>query len=235
MAIGRFGDEDDDLDAQENGMDGETDQLDLDEPAEQLPWLESDEDYDQPPVDTVRIAAFAIIGLLAIGLVVGSIWWFTRDRVDPALLADGSIIEAPEGPYKTRPEDPGGKTFDGTGDTSFAVAQGQTREGQIAAEPVLQKTQPAAAPASPDGGEAAESGLVGVQVGAYSTRSGAEQGWSRLVSQYSDLQGLRHRIVEGQADIGTVYRLQALTSDANAADELCNRLKAAGGACQVKR
>jgi hypothetical protein len=41
-------------------------------------------------------------------------------------------------------------------------------------------------------------------------------------------------VVEGQADIGTVYRLQAITADAGAAHALCSQLKAAGLACQVK-
>ena len=41
-------------------------------------------------------------------------------------------------------------------------------------------------------------------------------------------------VVEGKADIGTVYRLQALAGDASGANDLCSRLKAAGVACQVK-
>jgi hypothetical protein len=41
-------------------------------------------------------------------------------------------------------------------------------------------------------------------------------------------------VVEGKADIGTVYRLQALAGDAAGATDLCARLKAAGVACQVK-
>ncbi|MDR2858363.1 MAG: SPOR domain-containing protein, partial [Novosphingobium sp.] len=48
------------------------------------------------------------------------------------------------------------------------------------------------------------------------------------------LAGLRHRVIEGRADIGTVYRLQAVPGDAAAAQALCARLKAAGLACQVK-
>jgi hypothetical protein len=41
-------------------------------------------------------------------------------------------------------------------------------------------------------------------------------------------------VVEGKADIGTVYRLQAVAGNASAANELCGKLKRAGGACQVK-
>ena len=59
-------------------------------------------------------------------------------------------------------------------------------------------------------------------------------GWSRLTQQYSALSGQRYRIVEGKADIGTVFRLQAVPGDAAAAQALCGRLKSAGLACQVK-
>jgi len=73
-----------------------------------------------------------------------------------------------------------------------------------------------------------------VQVGAYSNRATAESGWSKLLTQFPALQGVKHRVVEGQADIGTVYRLQAVTGDLASANSLCSKLKATGGACQVK-
>jgi len=41
--------------------------------------------------------------------------------------------------------------------------------------------------------------------------------------------------VEGEADIGTVYRLQAVAGDAASANRLCSALKGDGVACQVKR
>jgi hypothetical protein len=71
-------------------------------------------------------------------------------------------------------------------------------------------------------------------VAAYSTRASAEAGWARLSTQYELLSGVSHRIVEGTADIGTVYRLQAVPGDAAAAQALCAKLKAEGLACQVK-
>jgi hypothetical protein len=75
---------------------------------------------------------------------------------------------------------------------------------------------------------------VGVQVAAYSDRAAAERGWSQLVGRYSMLSGFHHRIVEGKADIGTVYRLQAMAANTAAANDLCYQLKRAGAACQVK-
>jgi len=41
-------------------------------------------------------------------------------------------------------------------------------------------------------------------------------------------------VLQGTADIGTVYRLQAVAPDAAAANALCATLKASGVACQVK-
>jgi len=224
---------------QEDGA-AESAELAFDDGDESLPWLESDDEYEQPGVDTGRIAAFAVIGLLVVGLLVGAIWWATQGRTGGgAALADGSTIEAPEEPYKTKPEDPGGKTFEGTGNTSFAVAEGQTREGRIVdtspPKPVQTATPAGAQTATQAAAaEADQPAGVGVQVGAYSTRAAAQQGWATLQGRYSALQGVRHRVVEGRADIGTVYRLQAVTGDLAAANSLCAELRSLGGACQVK-
>src|SRR5688572_1879116 len=75
-------------------------QLALAEGGERLPWLESDDDYEQPGVDTGRVLAFAAVGLLAVVLLLGALWWFFGDRTDEALVADGSVIEAPDEPYR---------------------------------------------------------------------------------------------------------------------------------------
>lgn len=221
----------------------EADRLGLAGEETSLPWLESgDEEYDEyQGSDNGRILGFVILGLIALAAIVGGIWWATHRSTDPELVADGSTIPAPEQPYKEAPASPGGKTFDGTGDTSFAVSEGQVRPARlgeqagsasptvdIAPKPAAAASSPAPAPAP---GETA--GGVGVQVGAYSSRAAAEAGWAKLAGNPA-LSGVRHRIVEGQADIGTVFRLQAVAPDAGAAQALCSRMKAAGLACQVK-
>ena len=217
----------------------QTEELDFEHSFDNLPWLESDDDYEDQSVDTARVVIVAILGLLAIVLVAGGVWWATTDRGSGERIAQGETIEAPAGPYKTKPEDPGGKTFAGTGDTSFAVAEGQTREGTIVAAPM---PKPNIDLASGDSNQATETPTqspalagVGVQVGAYSNRADAERGWQTLSGQFEALHGVSHRVVEGQADIGRVFRLQAVPGDVAAANSLCQRLRAAGGACQVKR
>jgi len=214
------------------------DQLTLADGDERLPWLESGDDEDsEGGVDTGRIVGFAMFAVLALAALVAGIWWFGNRGPDPELVADGSTIEAPAGPYKTRPADPGGKTFEGTGNVAPAVGEGRDTEGRIAdAAPRpsvdVPKPGPAAAPAAM--ASAVPSAGIGVQVGAYSSKEAAEAGWQRLLSQTDKLQGVSHRVVQGRADIGTVYRLQAVPGDAAAASRLCTALKADGVACQVK-
>ena len=242
---GGNGDRDDDGDWTQDEAIEPTAQLPLDDGGDRLPWLESAEDEDEDGYyasDSGRLLIFALAGLLALLAIVGAIWWFTRGETD-AQLADGSVIEAPDAPYKEAPKDPGGKTFDGTGDSSFAVSEGQTRPGTLggaseAAAPAPPSPSPsasiAAPKAAPSAAVAASAG-VGVQVGAFSSQASAEAGWSRLAAAHgSILSGVSHRVVAGKADIGTVYRLQAVAGDAAGAQALCGKLKAAGVACQVK-
>jgi len=233
---GTDGDREDSWEDVADGEPLETEQLALNDEDDRLPWLESsdDEDYDEEGSDwgqTLRLAGLAI---LALGAIVGGIYWATHRNPDPALVADGSLISADDKPYKEAPKDPGGKTFDGTGDTSFAVSEGQTRPGQIAGgapapAPAAPAPQAGAAPAAP------ASGGVGVQVGAFSSKDKAEAAWTQLGSKAGGaLSGVSHRVVQGTAEAGTVYRLQAVAPDAGAAQALCSKLKASGISCQVK-
>lgn len=204
---------------------------------ERLPWLESDDDEGQPGVDAGRVAAYSAVGIMALILLLGALWWFTREKSDETLIAEGGLIAAPEGPYKIKPANPGGTKVAGTGDTSFEVAEGREVEGRIAEAPspkpsidIKQKPEPqpsASASAAPSG--------IGVQVGAFSTRALAEKGWQQLTGRLSPLQGRNHRVVEGVVDSGTVFRLQALAGTVVEAEALCRSIKTAGGDCQVKR
>jgi hypothetical protein len=202
---------------------------------ERLPWLESDDDGDElPGVDKGRILGFAALGVLFVMLAAGALWFVTRDARGGKVVADGSVIEAPDEPYRTRPENPGGRQVAGTGDTSFEVAEGREVEGRIAETgapaPRIDRTLAADEPS-----EAAPAAGIGVQVGAYLSREAAEAGWSTLSGRLEPLHGRSHRVVEGVADSGTVFRLQVVAGGIEDAQALCSRIKAAGGDCQVKR
>ena len=238
---GSFGGEDNWFDRPDPSAERE---LALEVADERLPWLESDEDGDEPTgVDTSRLIGLGLILLVVLVVLVGGIWFIANRGLGSEPAPDGSLIVAPPTPYKERPDNPGGKTFAGTGDTSYAVGAGKEVEGRLAtsAPPVAVATPTPTASAStkptPSPSAPAEPGFpagTAVQVGAYSTRSDAEAGWRRLTGQTEVLSGVSHRIVSGRADIGTVYRLQAAGGDKPGAQALCSRLKAAGIACQVK-
>ena len=222
------------------------DELGLGE-TDSLPWLESDEEEEGAGgVDTSQILLFAL-GLIALlGVVVAGVWYVTNRAASGEVIADGSVIAAPEGPIKQHPDDPGGKTFDGTGNVAPVVGEGGSRPGVVAETPLPGGTlgqpagQPSAAPtqpapaAAPAAGQAPATGGVGVQLAAYGTRARAEQGWSDAQRRTDALKGVKYRIVEGKVDIGTVYRLQAVTGTRAEADTLCRALKADGVDCQVK-
>lgn len=210
------------------------DELDL-SADDSLPWLEAEEDDDSAgALAPGQIMGVAAILVLLGAAIVGSIWYFGGRAGETALVADGSVIEAPETPYRERPEDPGGKEFDGTGNIAPVVGEGGEPDGVMATDgsngadanknadkPKQEEAKPAA-------------GSVGVQLAAYSSRARAEQGWNDISRRTEALSGLRYRIEEGVVDIGTVYRLQAVASDRGAADRLCAALKSDGIDCQVK-
>lgn len=221
----------------------ETQRLALDD-NEKLPWLQSDDDEldDYRPSGTGRLLAIGAAGLLLLAALIGGIWWLSHRATADGGLADGSTIKALPGGYKVAPDDPGGKTFAGTGDSAFGVAVGQNRPARLGEQAPIETPAPlptpAAASAAPSPAPSptpAQTGGVGVQVGAYSSRESAEAGWQRLSGRHEALSGLHHRVVEGRADIGTVYRLQAVTGGQAEANALCSQLKAGGLPCQVKR
>jgi hypothetical protein len=220
---------------------GDRDRLALDEGDVRLPWLEGDDEEFEPEKGGVSQGLLlGLLGVVALGLIAAAVIWVVNSRPQQELVADGGVIAAPKEPFKVRPENPGGEVVAGTGDTSFEVAEGQSRSPQIdksgeAPAPGFQTVAPPSAKPSPTASaSAAPVTGVGVQVGAYASREQAEAGWVTLKSQYEALAGMNHRVVQGQADIGTVYRLQAVPGDGAAARALCAGMKAAGMSCQVK-
>lgn len=199
---------------------------------DRLPWLESadDDDDDAGAVDTARLVRFALFGLVLLVGIAGALWFVNQRGPAGPEIVDGGVIRAPAEPYKHVPADQGGKTYAGTGDSAFAVSEGKSTPARLggAEAPVPSPSVDLA----PDAG--ATAGGVGVQVGAYKSQADAEAGWTRLSGNSEVLKGVKHRVIQGTADIGTVYRLQAVAPDAAAANALCSALKASGVACQVK-
>ncbi len=232
----------------EHGGDGvfeAGEQLSLAADQDNLPWLEADDDFEEAGSDH-RIIVFALVAALLLAAILGGGYYLLGGNAGNGnVVPDGSTIEAPDQPYKERPEDPGGSEVAGTGDVSFEVGEGQSIESRLALEtPAPQATpeRPAAAPATaptatPAATPASASATTGVavQVGAYSTRESAANGWVSLRNRFEVLQGLEQRIVATTIDGSTIYRLQAIAADGTAADSVCRAMRANGGDCQVKR
>ncbi len=230
------------IDAEYEELDAADGELDLAD-TDSLPWLESDaEDEDAGGLDTGQIIGFAAGLILLLAAVVGGVWFVSNRAASGEMVADGGVIEAPAGPIKERPQDPGGKEFAGTGSVAPVVGEGGSRPAVVAEEsaaPTASAAKPApmtAPSTAPSTAAAAAANVpgIGVQLAAYGTRARAEQGWSDITRRTDVLSGVKHRVVEGKVDIGTVYRLQAVASSRAEADRLCTALKADGLDCQVK-
>ena len=211
----------------------EEEQLALADEDEDLPWLEADE-YEEEGGFDARLLWIGVFGLLVVGLILSAGWWFLRETPDAELVADGSTIEAPDGPYKERPDDPGGSEVEGTGDQSFEMAEGETTRGRIAddaseARPSIDREQ-----GTEDAAPASDDGAVWVQIAALGNRAAAEAEWSRASGQYGVLSGKRHRILEGEASGTPVFRVQVAHGDRASADATCRAIRNAGGACYVR-
>jgi hypothetical protein len=234
---------------QDNGRDDE--ELEVGD-EDRLPWLEAveedDGDGDGPSV--AKLIAAIVIGLVAIGVIVGGLFWL-GNRGEPG--ASGDVIAAPEGDYKVRPENPGGMNVSGEGQVAAAASAGQTPQGNLnlggtPEAPVTQAPRPAApvaqapapapvrpAPApvpprpAPAPQQPAAAGAT-IQLGAFSSQAGANQAWSALAGRFRYLAPLSHNVVPANVGGRTLYRLRASGADAAS---VCRRLQVAGEACSV--
>src|SRR5699024_9389645 len=113
-----------------------------------------------------QFIALLVLGVLALAVIGGGIWWAVGQPKDKSVMADGSVVAAPKQPYKEKPKDPGGRTFAGTGDTSFAVSEGQTRPARLGESPAAKPIVPEPASAADAAPAQPEPAGVGVQVAA---------------------------------------------------------------------
>ncbi|HEV2746719.1 MAG TPA: SPOR domain-containing protein [Allosphingosinicella sp.] len=215
---------------------------------ERLPWLEAvedDEDGDGP--STAKLIAFVVIGLVAIGLIVGGLFWMgNRSGTGPA-AGEPELIAAPKGDYKIPPGEPGGMKVEGEGDTAFAASEGADPKGNINVdavpeEPLLKappptnapaaapKQAPAAAAPAPKAAPAAPAAAGGatIQLGAFSSQAGANNAWKALAARFGYLAPLSHSVTATASGGKTLYRLRASGPDAKT---LCGRLRVAGESC----
>ena len=212
--------------------DTNNDGLNLDDP-DRLPWLETADGYEYDDgASPLKVGGLVIGGLALLGLIVLGIYWMQRNQTGGVQGGNGELIAAQEGDYKVRPDDAGGKSFEGEGDAAYSASEGKKTASTVAA------TKPAEAAAKPAEKPAADgpvpAGASFVQMGAYSDASSANQAWNALSKRFGFLSGVNKRISEGPGEGGRkVFRLQAIANNAAEAQQLCAKIKAAGEGCLI--
>jgi cell division protein FtsN len=226
---------------------------------DRLPWLEAVESDEEEGLSAQKLMGFLIAALIALGLVVGGIWWL-RSQHGPS--GDNSLIAAQEGDYKVKPDEPGGMKVEGQGDSAFATSEGAEANAKVnmgaqpeapvaatkAVPPVPPKPVasgskavttdvPAASkmPAAPPAAVAATPAAGGalVQLGAYGSQVSADQAWASISGKVAGLSGASKSILPAAVGGNTVYRLRANAGSPSAAAALCSKVKAAGSPCIV--
>ncbi|HYI64860.1 MAG TPA: SPOR domain-containing protein [Allosphingosinicella sp.] len=215
---------------------------------DRLPWLEAvEEEEDEGGPSLAKLVAAILVGLVAIGVIVGGIFWLgNREEAG----ANGDLIAAPEGDYKVEPPDKGGMTVAGEGDTAYAASEGAQPKGNlnvdavpeapvtrappaprpapVAARPAPPPARPAPARPAPAPAPAASGPTI--QLGAFSSQAGANGAWTALAGRFRYLAPLSHAVVSTRVGGRTLYRLRASGADAAG---VCRRLRAAGEDCSV--
>ncbi|MEY4619602.1 MAG: hypothetical protein RIS65_774 [Pseudomonadota bacterium] len=214
--------------------------LNLDDP-NRLPWLETADGsaYDDS-ASPLRIAVMLIAGLVLLAAIIGAIYWLQRNQIGGA-NGNGELIAAPAGAYKVKPQDAGGKRFEGEGDSAFAASEGTKTGATLVpaakttaiAPPAAMASAPVAAPATI---AAAPASTVIVQLGAFGDSAKADAAWAALTKRFGFLAGMNRKIAETNVEGGRkVFRLQAVTANSSEAQQLCAKLKVAGENCLIVR
>ena len=209
---------------------------------EALPWLEAVDDEDEPRgVSAGKMLMALAMVLVGVAIVAGTLFYLGREQ---AGSGPPELIRAPEGPYKIKPEDPGGLDVSGDSGTAYATGAGQDNDAQLdvtrMSEPppppppaegeakVPPKPEPKPEPPKP-----APSGAPGstVQLGAYGSTAKAETAWKMLSSRFPAVAGMTKQVVPYNGG----YRLRAVAGSPDQARAACAAVSAGGENCFVVR
>ena len=209
----------------------------------QLPWLQSVEDEDEPRgVSARKMLAALLVVLLAAALVAATFFWIGRR--DAQMSGPPELIQAPPGPYKIKPPDPGGLDVAGESETAFETSAGEDKDAQLdlskaqqppappkevpkklppneTKEPLPLEPAPVPKPAGPAGSV--------VQLGAFQNTAQAERAWAALSARFPTVRAMNKLIVPFPGGI----RLRASAGSPGEAKQACQALKAAGENCFV--
>ena len=220
---------------------------------DRLPWLEAVEEDERGPSPAKLIAA-VLIGLVAIGIIVGGLFWLGNR----AAGGGGEELIASPGDYKMPAPERGGMQVDNGSSTQVATSEGAEQNATInpnarpeapvtqqqpagqqpgqqaqpqPAQPVQPQNQPAAPPRpQPQQQAQAQPRLSGptIQVGAYPSEAIANQQWQQINQRFPFTRGLQHQVIVYEAGGRTYYRLRAAGAQAR---EACRRMQGSGQPC----
>ena len=213
---------------------------------DQLLWLEAVEDEETAQgLPARKMIAAVLVVLLAIGIVGATLFWLGKR--DASNSGPPELIRAENGPYKVKPDNPGGLDVAGESETAFATSAGEDHDAELdlaavpeapierpspkAAQPVEQaapapaKSQTAAVPAP-----TASPGSM-IQLGFYANGAQANAAWEALAGRFSALGGMTKIVVPYEKG----FRLRAGAASTDEAKRTCQLLKVAGENCFVVR
>jgi hypothetical protein len=213
---------------------------------EQLPWLQAVEDEDEPRgLSARKMLAALMVVLLAALVVAASFFWLGRR--DASQSGPPELIHAPPGPYKVKPENPGGLDISAESETAFETSAGEDRNTQldtsklpkgVTIKPPEDETKAAEAekPAPPPEKKPAELKAAAtpagvIQLGAFANKAQAERAWTALSARFPNIASMQKMIVPFPGGI----RLRAGTGSSAEAKQACDALKAAGENCFVAK
>jgi hypothetical protein len=217
-----------------------------------LPWLEGVDDEDGPRGISAKkmLVALLMVGVAA-AIIAGTFFWLGRR--DAPVVGPPELIRAEPGPYKVKPDDPGGLDVAGESETAFETSAGEDPDSVLdmnklpqgvdapppepvpgaPAEPAPKKLPPnETREPAPDDGPASAGPTI--QLGAYGSTIKAETAWGMLSSRFPEVASLSKSVVSATVNGKAIFRLRAVgsTDQTRAA---CEAMKAAGESCLVVR
>ena len=210
-----------------------------------LPWLEAVDDEDGPTGVSARKMFAALLMVLFAGAIIAATF-FWLGRRDAPVQGAPELIRAETGPYKVKPDDPGGLDVAGESQTAFETSAGEDPDSALdmnklpqgveapppepvpgaPAEPAPKKIPPKETKEpAPDGAPAASGPTI--QLGAYASTIKAETAWGMLSSRFPAVAALDKSVVSATVNGKTIYRLRAVGSS-DQTRSACSALKAAG-------
>jgi len=213
-----------------------------------LPWLEAVENEDGPRAISARKMFVALLLVLLAGAIVaGTMFWLGRQG--PVVTGAPELIRAEPGPYKVKPDEPGGLDVAGESETAYSTSAGEDPDAALDVRKLPpEMTQPAAEPAVPvappkkiqpsvtkepvpEVVATAPSGPT-IQLGAYGSTIKADTAWKLLSGRFPEVAALQKSVVTATVGGKSIIRLRAVGS-ADQTRAACAALRAAGESCLV--